>query len=167
VSARSDVRFEVAAASEGLAIEIERMLVTNSLRAHMRVVVGDAAATMQRVFAGIVASGTATLEAAYFRMPFVLVYRVSWPTYAAARMVVKTKHLGMPNILASREIVPEFIQHAAHPESIANAILQLMTDPVTRGRMTSEFDSIIEKLGEGGANEKAARVLLDELSRKS
>ena len=124
VAARSDVRFEVSAASESLALEIERILATTALRAQMRIVAGDAAGAMQRASAGIVASGTATLEAAYFRLPFVLVYHVSWPTYLAARMVVKTKHLGMPNILADREIVPEFIQQAAHPESIAHAVLE-------------------------------------------
>ena len=68
---------------------------------------------MQRAAVGLVASGTATLEAAYFRMPFVLVYRVAWLTYFAARIVVRVKHIGMPNVLAGREIVPEFIQHHA------------------------------------------------------
>ena len=65
---------------------------------------------MQRAFVGIVASGSATLEAAYFRMPFVLIYKVAWPTYLAARLVVNVNYLGMPNLLADKEVVPEFIQ---------------------------------------------------------
>ena len=162
---RPGIRFEVAAASEPLASEIRQLLARTSLQNRVTVATGDAAGTMQRAFAGMVASGTATLEAAYFRLPFVLVYKVSWPTYFAARLVLKTKHLGMPNVLAGREIVPEFIQHEARPDTISQAVLKLVNDQATRGTMISEFDTIIAKLGETGASAKAARAILDELAQ--
>jgi lipid-A-disaccharide synthase len=161
---RPEIRFEVAAASEQLALEIGQMLARSSLQNRVEVVTANAAGTMQRVFAGMIASGTATLEAAYFRLPFVLVYKVSWPTYFAARLVLKTKHLGMPNVLAGREIIPEFIQHEARPDTISKEVLKLMNDQAARDMMTSEFDAIIAKLGETGASAKAARVILDELN---
>jgi lipid-A-disaccharide synthase len=69
----------------------------------------------------------------------------------------------MPNVLAGREIVPEFIQHEARPGAIAKAVLKLMNDQPARDAMVSEFDLIIAKLGEAGASAKAARVILDEL----
>jgi lipid-A-disaccharide synthase len=163
---RPEIRFEVAAASEPLAGEIRQMLAASSLRESARIVAGDAAGTMQRAFAGMIASGTATLEAAYFRLPFVLVYKVSWPTYFAARLVLKTKCLGMPNVLADREIIPEFIQHEARPGTIAKAVLELMDNQSAGDGMISEFDAIIAKLGEAGASAKAARVIVDELSQK-
>jgi lipid-A-disaccharide synthase len=165
VTQREEIRFEVAAASKSLALEIQEMLSASSLRERVRIVTGDAAGTMQRAFAGLVASGTATLEAAFFRLPFVLVYKVSWPTYFAARLVLKTKHLGMPNVLAGREIVPEFIQHEARPDTICQAVLKLMNDQAARDLMTSEFDIIIAKLGESGASAKAARAIIDELAQ--
>jgi lipid-A-disaccharide synthase len=161
---RPELHFEVAAASSALALEIQEMLASSSIRERVRIVTGDAAGTMQRAFAGMVASGTATLEAAYFRLPFVLVYKVSWPTYFAARLVLKTKHLGMPNVLAGREIVPEFIQHEARPDTVSKAILKLMNDQSARDQMTSEFDAIIAKLGESGASTKAAQAIIDELA---
>jgi lipid-A-disaccharide synthase len=164
---RPEVRFEVAAASERLALEIRQILAPTSQQNRVEVVTGDTAGTMQRAFAGMVASGTATLEAAYFRLPFVLVYKVSWPTYFAARLVLKTKHLGMPNVLAGREILPEFIQHEARPDTISKAVLKLMNDQAARDTMISEFDAIIAKLGETGASAKAARVVVDELERSS
>ena len=142
------------------------MLGRSSLAERVRIVTADAAGTMQRAFTGMVASGTATLEAAYFGLPFVLVYKVSWPTYFAARLVLKTKHLGMPNVLAGREIVPEFIQHEALPDPISKAVLKLMMDHAARERMTSEFDTIIGKLGETGASATAARAIMDELSQR-
>lgn len=163
---RPEINFEVAAASEPLALEIRQMLAASSVRDRVRVVTDAATRTMQRVFAAMVASGTATLEAAYFRLPFVLVYKVTWPTYFAARLVLKTKHLGMPNVLAGREIVPEFIQHEARPDSISKAVLKLMNDQSVRDVMISEFNAIIAKLGETGASARAARVILDELNQK-
>ena len=167
VAEQEEIHFEVAAASEPLAVEIRRMLVATPVRHRVHVVTGDAAGTMQRAFAGIIASGTATLEAAYFRFPFVLVYKVSWPTYFAARLVLRTKHLGMPNVLAGREIIAEFIQHRARPDAIAKAVLKLIDDQAARDVMISEFDAIIAKLGEAGASAKAARVVFDELRMSS
>jgi lipid-A-disaccharide synthase len=160
---RELTRFEIAAASEALAIEIRRITAGSGVSADTRVVTSDASGTMQRAYAGLVASGTATLEAAYFGLPFVLVYKVSWPTYFAARLVIKTNHLGMPNVLAGREIVPEFLQHEARPKPIAASVLKLMNDSVARLEMISEFETIIAKLGEAGASRSAARAILAEL----
>lgn len=164
VARNQQIQFEIAAASDSLASEIQKMLAASSLSERARIVVGDAAGTMQRASAGMVASGTATLEAAYFRLPFVLVYKVSWPTYFAARLVIKTEHLGMPNVLAGREIVPEFVQDEARPQAISAAVLKLLSEPAARDLMTLEFDAIIAKLGESGASEKAARTIIAELT---
>jgi lipid-A-disaccharide synthase len=129
----------------------------------IQITVGETAALMQRAFAGLVASGSATLEASYFRMPFVLIYKVAWPTYLAARLVVNVKYLGMPNLLAGKEVVPEFIQHRAQPGAITKAVRLLMDDARARERMISEFDAIIDKVGTGGASEKAAHATIEEV----
>jgi lipid-A-disaccharide synthase len=170
------LHFEVAAASEELAQEISELLASNPLsRAReekareqgfevIRIAVGETAALMQRAFVGIVASGSATLEAAYFRMPFVLIYKVAWPTYLGARLVVNVQYLGMPNLLAGKEVVPEFIQHRADPGAIAGVMRPLMEGAPAREQMISEFDTIIGKLGAGGATERAARAVIEEIS---
>lgn len=165
VARNEQIHFEIAAASESLASEIRSVLAASPINERAQIVVGDAAGTMQRASAGMVASGTATLEAAYFRLPFVLVYKVSWSTYFAARLVIKTEHLGMPNVLAGREIVPEFVQYKARPEAISKAVLKLLSDCAARDLMILEFDAIIAKLGESGASEKAARTIIEELTR--
>jgi len=160
--------FEVAAASEELAREMGKMLVRRGQgQQGIQIKVGETAALMQRAFAGIVASGSATLEAAYFRLPFVLIYKVAWPTYLAARLVVSVKYLGMPNVLADREVVPEFIQHRARPDAIVKAVRRLIEDADARDRMISEFDRIVGKLGEGGASDQAARAIVEEIGAKS
>ena len=162
---RPELHFEIAAASEALATVIRRDLqpVVSSL-GRVEVVVGQAAETMQRSAAGVVASGTATLEAAFFRMPFVLVYKVAGLTYLAGRMLIRVKHLGMPNVLAGREIVPEFIQGNTRPSAIASEVIKLLHDRTRREQMLADFDTVIAKLGKGGASEIAARAVLEAVN---
>src|SRR5262249_26648705 len=154
------LRFRVAAASEELAREMNERLAD---RQAIEINVGETATIMQCAFAGMVASGSATLEAAYFGMPFVLIYKVAWPTYVAGRLVVNVDFLGMPNLLAGKEVVPEFIQHEAKPEAIVKAVRPLMEDSPARDRMIADFDVITSKLGGPGASEKAAQAILVEL----
>src|SRR5205823_14553946 len=158
-----DLRFVVSAASEPLAELIRADLHGKHATGKFSVVTGDARSVMGRVNAGMVASGTATLEAALSELPFVLIYKVAWPTYLAARLVVKVKYLGMPNVLADKEVVPEFIQHTAKPKAVAKALWRLIENADARERMISEFDAVIAKLGEGEASERAARTIVEEL----
>jgi lipid-A-disaccharide synthase len=162
----SMLRFEVAAASPELEswINSEIRSLPNDQYRSFRITQGRAAAAMQEAWAGIVASGSATLEAAWFRLPFVLVYRVSWLTYFAGRLVIKVKHLGMPNVIAGRSVVPEFIQHEAKPADIAKEVLRLVTDASARERMLAGFDEIVGSLGTGGASDRAAAAITAELN---
>ncbi len=160
---KPDLHFEVAAASDELAQEMEKMLGSQD-RHLFGIKIGQTAEIMQRAVAGIVASGSATLEAAYFRMPFALIYKVAWPTYFAGRLLVKVKYLGMPNLLADKQVVPEFIQHRAKSQDLAETILRLLDDPMKREQMISEFDKIAAQLGESGASERAAKAILSEIS---
>jgi len=134
------------------------------LRDRLEVKTGESAAIMQRAFAGIIASGSATQEATYYRLPFVLVYKVSWLTYLAGRLVIKVDYLGMPNVIANKEIVPEFIQHEARASAIVKAMLPLMDEPAARREMISAFDEIAATLGEGGASNRAALAIIEEVS---
>ena len=156
----STLRFQAAAASEELARKMSEQLAD---RQAIEIAVGQTAAIMQRSSVGIVASGSATLEAAYFGMPFVLIYKVAWPTYVVARLVVNVDFLGMPNLLAGKEVVPEFIQHEAKPDAIVKDVRLLMEDSPARDRMISDFDAIISKLGGTGASGRAAQAVFDEL----
>ncbi|HEV2095321.1 MAG TPA: lipid-A-disaccharide synthase [Chthoniobacterales bacterium] len=162
---KPEARFEIAASSSVLADKIERILAVSDVpSAKFLVRTGEAAAIFQKAWVGIVASGTATLEAACFRMPFVLVYKVAWPTYVAARAVVKVKFLGMPNVLADKQIIPEFIQHAARPDRIAAAVLHLADDLAARALVVSQFDVIVSKLSGSSASAAAAAAILGEIN---
>ncbi|MGA8482503.1 MAG: lipid-A-disaccharide synthase [Chthoniobacterales bacterium] len=157
------IRFEVSAASEELCELIEQIAVHHDFP---RIPIGirHSVELMQRAFVGMVASGTATMEASFFRFPFVLLYKVSWLTFLPGRLLVKVNYLGMPNILAAEPpIIPEFIQHQAVPEHIAESVWSLYSDEPTRTNMIKAMDEIILQLAEGEAGHRAAEVVLQEL----
>jgi lipid-A-disaccharide synthase len=161
-----NLRFEVAATSEQLARQMKPAIAAldqSQNREEILIKIDETAAIMQRAWAGIIASGSATLEAAFFRLPFVLIYKVAWPTYVAARLVVNVKYLGMPNLLADKEVVPEFIQYCAKPNAIVKALQPLIENENARERMISEFDAMVPQLGDIGASERAARAIIEEI----
>jgi len=108
----------------------------------------------------LVASGTATLETALFGVPMLIVYKTTPVNYWIARNVVKIEHIGLVNILAGREIVPEFIQHDADPLKILPHALDLIGDTPRRVQMESDLRAVRESLGGPGASERAAREIL-------
>jgi lipid-A-disaccharide synthase len=160
-----DLRFAVSAASEPLAELIRADLYGKHATGKFFIVKGEARSLMAKANVGMVASGTATLEAVLSQLPFVLIYRVAWLTYLAARLVVRIKYLGMPNVLADREIVPEFIQHKAQPRAIVAAVTRLLTDKSERARMLADFADVAQELGRGEAGENAADAVITELRR--
>jgi lipid-A-disaccharide synthase len=103
------------------------------------------------------------MEAAFFRLPFVLIYKVSWLTYIPGRLLIRVDHLGMPNILAGREIVPEFIQHEAIPARVAKKVWNLYSDSDARERMVQELGQVVSLLKERTPANRPAEVVLREL----
>ena len=108
---------------------------------------------------GMVASGTATLEAAVMGMPMLVLYKVSRPTYEFGRRVIRVPHLSMVNILAGEEIAPEFLQQRCRAEEILPSARRLMTDPTARAAMRAAFRRVSALLGPGGAAERAAEAI--------
>ncbi|MBV8173243.1 MAG: lipid-A-disaccharide synthase, partial [Verrucomicrobia bacterium] len=156
------IQVEASAASER-GRELMRKLSYQSGLSDVPIGLKNAYEVMQRAFVGMVASGTATLESSFFQLPFVLIYKVSWLSYIPGRMLIRVNHLGMPNILAGKEIIPEFIQHKAVADRIADAVRQLCNDPMQRDAMIREMGRVIKLLGEKGAARRAAEAVAREL----
>jgi len=157
-----NVKFVVSAANEALAGEMRNMAEAARMpEARRWVETGTVYDLMQRVDAGAVASGTATLEAACFGMPYALVYAVSWPTYVVGKLLVHVKHLGMVNILAGREVVTELVQHQFTAENVAREMLSLLTDTERRNQLLGDMADVVAGLGGGGAYVNASAAVLD------
>ncbi len=122
---------------------------------------------LQLMEGAVVASGTATLEAALCDVPMVVVYCASWPTYLAARLVIRVPHIALVNVIAGRRIVPELIQHQARPARVAAAALELLRDERRCAAMREALREVKAKLGPPGAVERAAAVVLEMLNQKS
>jgi lipid-A-disaccharide synthase len=153
---RPELRFEASAASAALAGLMREGLD----EAFCPVTVREAHTLMQRAAVGMVCSGTATLEAAYFGLPMAILYKVVWLTYAVGKQLVQVPHLGMPNVLAGREIAREFIQHDCAPEPVAREMLRLLGDEAARAKQQRALEAVIAKLGDRGAGVRAAAEVL-------
>lgn len=129
----------------------------------VRIAEGPIYDALQLMEAAIVASGTATLETALCEVPMVVVYRISWPTYLAARLVVRIPHIALVNVIGERLIVPELVQHQATPRRAARAVLRLLRDDERRTRMQEALREVRQRLGPAGAVDRAASVVSEML----
>ncbi|MFO1396933.1 MAG: lipid-A-disaccharide synthase [Burkholderiales bacterium] len=124
---------------------------------------GHAADALRAADVGIVASGTATLEAAFARCPHVIFYRVSrFTAWMVARKML-LPYVGLPNVLAGRFVVPEFLQTDATADNLAQAALNLFDDTVTRRRLEALFAGFAHELG-ADTGSLAAEALGSELA---
>ncbi len=111
-------------------------------------------------------SGTATLENALLGVPMAVVYKMSWLTYFLAKVLVRVKYISMVNILAEKELAPEYIQANATPENLMSFVLTHLNDPSKTRHLQKELLLLREKLGGSGASERAAEEILQSLGKE-
>jgi lipid-A-disaccharide synthase len=129
----------------------------------VRVLSGDAHRVMAAADLVLVASGTATLEAACYGTPMVVLYRLSPVSHALARLLVRgVTAISLPNIIAGRSAVPELIQGEATPARLARAAVALLQSDDARTAQRLVLREVRMRLGEAGAAERAARAVLRE-----
>ena len=126
----------------------------------IRKLFGHAHEAMMASDAVLVASGTATLEAALLKRPMAIVYKMASFSYRLMRRMGYLPYVGLPNILAGRFVVPEFIQNDATPENLAQALLNFYSDKATSAGIAEVFRGIHLQLKQNTA-EKAAAAILD------
>ncbi len=136
-----------------------------NLALDLKIVDGRAGDCLKIAQASLVCSGTATLEAAIIQKPFVIVYKTNLFNYLLYRPQVKIPYIGMVNIVAGKRIVPEFIQFNAQPEMIAKSIIELLQNPLSAKRMSQDLKTVKDSLGEPGAAERAAKLILEFIQK--
>jgi lipid-A-disaccharide synthase len=150
-----------------VASTLSRDWVTQQTRGAGVYLINDARAALLHSRAAVVASGTATVEAALIGTPFIVVYRVSGLTYAIGRRLVKVKSYGMVNLIAGREIVPEFIQSSFTPENVVSELNRLILDGAPRAEMIRDLQDVgamlrqVSDLDGQTAIERAARAIAE------
>jgi lipid-A-disaccharide synthase len=114
---------------------LDRQFLQSRIENRSVTLVPEASAALWHSRAGIVASGTATVEAAMMSTPFVMVYRVSPLTYALGKPRIKVPHFAMVNLIAGEEVVPELVQHDFTAQNIVTGLNQIIPDGPARDKM--------------------------------
>ena len=113
------------------------------------------------------ASGTATVETALLLKPMIIVYRLSWLTYALARMLVNLRQVGMVNIIAGKAVVPELIQSDLTAAGLVKETRTLLDNPDLSARTVQKLAAVRAQLGTPGAADRVADIALSMLGQES
>lgn len=148
-----------------LATRETRLLFEEALRRHahldlpIRILFGHAVEAMIAADVVLVASGTATLEAALLKRPMVITYKIGKWSYRLMRRLAYLPWVGLPNVLAGREVVPEVLQDAATPQALADALDGWLADPARVADLTKVFTDMHLQLRQDTAAKAAAAIL--------
>ena len=113
---------------------------------------------------GIVKSGTSTLEAGYFALPMVVVYKTRFLTYLIGKQLIKLDRIGMVNILLNEMVVPELIQNEVDSQNVFQTASDILSNQKTYQEVKHKLELVKEKLGGSGASKKAAGKVLEILN---
>ena len=121
---------------------------------------------LQNSSAALVTSGTATLEAALFTVPEVVCYKATDFSYRLAKAMIKVKYISLVNLVMDRESVKELIQNDLNEDKLAVELDQLLHNGKRQRQLLEDYEELKDRLGNAGASEKAAEVILKSLEKK-
>ena len=139
---------------------IEEIVERHGQGIDLRVVDGPVEQVITNSHLIVAASGTVTLEAALHGVPTIIVYKVSPTSYWLGKRLIKVKHIGIVNLIAQKEIMPELIQEDVSPDKIAAEINRLAGDRHAYLQTRKALLNVRKRLGEKGASQRLARIAL-------
>ena len=113
---------------------------------------------------GIIKSGTSTLEAGYFSLPMVIVYRTSFFTYFIGRQLITLDRIGMVNIILDGKVIPELIQSEVNEKTIFSEAEKILSDEQNYILQKRKLENIKDKLGKIGASKNAAQLIIEQMN---
>ena len=164
---RPDVQFVVVVAPSRTSEEVRSLVrsqraTPEPLPSCLHIVSGQSREALAASDAAAIASGTATLEAALLGTPMVVVYKESWVNWNTLGRLITVDHFGLVNLVAGERVATELMQDDLNGERLADELLLLLNEKRNED-MRSRLSEVAVKLGEGGASERAANVVLDAL----
>jgi lipid-A-disaccharide synthase len=133
----------------------------------LKVVFNQTYALMHNAHAGIIKSGTSTLESALFKLPQVVCYKGGTISHAIARLVVgnRIKYISLPNLILDKPVVKELIQTQLTAHHLKEELIKIISGP-TREKILTEYDGLIKLLGNSGASKKVAKLMYNHIHAK-
>lgn len=158
VARKPDLRFVIPAATPERHAELQALLYARGDNLPVQLLQGDSHTAMAAADVVLMASGTVALEAMMLKKPMVVAYKLAELSYRILKRIVKIEHISLPNLLAGRTLVPEFIQHDATPEALADAVMERLENRSLGQSLQADFMAMHQLLRRD-ASEAAAEAI--------
>ena len=129
---------------------------------NVRLVTNETYTLLSHAHAALVTSGTATLETALFKVPQVVCYKGNWISYQIAKRIITLKHISLVNLIMNKEVVKELIQNDLTPKKLNDELAKIVEGD-GRKKVLEAYDALIKKLGESGASDTTARLIVENM----
>jgi lipid-A-disaccharide synthase len=164
-SRRPDLQLAIPCVNREREEQVRALVDALDVKLAVTIVRGRSREVMAAADVVLLASGTATLEAMLLKKPMVVGYRLSNLSFRIVSKMVKSPYIALPNLLAQKSLVPEFIQDDATPQSLGDAVLERLENPQERERLTTAFTEIHQTLRQN-ADEQAASAIAALIGRQ-
>jgi lipid-A-disaccharide synthase len=144
---------------------IQTVIARRHLPTELEVISDGVEKVLERSDVIVAASGTVTLQAAIYGTPMVIIYKVSAVSYWLGRALVRVPYIGLVNLVADQQLVPELLQHDASAENIASALENMLNDHTRFNELKQQLFALRHVLGSGGASERVADLAMEMLKR--
>ncbi len=159
------LEFIIPCATAAIQSLLHTQIQTQAAGLNIRLFFGQSTDCLAAADAVLLASGTATLETLLHKRPMVVAYKVAPVSAWLAKRLIRTDYIAMPNLIAKRPLVSEFVQHQARPDLLGPAILRLLTEPAHTAELRQAFTTIHQQL-RCNANHQAAQAVAKLLATK-
>jgi lipid-A-disaccharide synthase len=158
-------RFIISQAASVERKQIEMIVAQHPCRMNVEIISDGVEAVFERSDVIVAASGTVTLQAAIHGVPMVIIYKVSPISFMLGRAMIRVPNIGLVNLVAGRQLVPEFVQNAANAENISSAVEEMLTDRIQLNHLKKQLFALRDVMGGAGASDRVAELALGMLQK--
>lgn len=158
-------RFIISQAASVERKQIEMIVAQHPCRMNVEIISDGVEAVFERSDVIVAASGTVTLQAAIHGVPMVIIYKVSPISFMLGRALIRVPNIGLVNLVAGRQLVPEFVQNAANAENISSAVAEMLTDRIKLNHLKKQLFALRDVMGGAGASDRVAELALGMLQK--
>lgn len=158
-------RFIISQAASVERKQIEMIVAQHPCRMNVEIISDGVETVFERSDVIVAASGTVTLQAAIHGVPMVIIYKVSPISFMLGRALIRVPNIGLVNLVAGRQLVPEFVQNAANAENISSAVAEMLTDRIKLNHLKKQLFALRDVMGGAGASDRVAELALGMLQK--